>query len=96
MNISPDFLRRVKTMQKELEIKQKELEEKEFTVEKQGITVVMKGDYTLVKIDVDDLLVDPEDKELMQDLIVIAINEVVDMIKEETEKLVPATPGMPF
>ncbi|QNM93626.1 YbaB/EbfC family nucleoid-associated protein [Mycoplasma sp. Pen4] len=94
--MSPDFLRRIKNMQKELEQKQKELEDKEFTVEKQGITVVVKGDMSVQSIDIDEVLIDPEDKEIIQDLIIIAINEAIDMIKEEQEKLAPNMPGMPF
>ncbi|WLP85966.1 YbaB/EbfC family nucleoid-associated protein [Mycoplasma seminis] len=94
--MSPDFLRRIKTMQKELEQKQKELENKEFVVQKQGIKVVLKGDNSIVSIDIDELLVDPEDKDILQDLLTIAINEGLDLIKEEQQKLAPAMPGMPF
>ncbi|MHA0272964.1 YbaB/EbfC family nucleoid-associated protein [Mycoplasma sp. 48589B] len=96
MNMSPDFLRRIKTMQKELEAKQKDLEEKEFVIEKQGIKLTMKGDYSIVSLELDELLVDPDDIELLQDLLVVAFNEGIDLIKEETEKLAPAMPGMPF
>ncbi|MEA4134606.1 YbaB/EbfC family nucleoid-associated protein [Mycoplasma sp. 2045] len=91
-----DFLRRIKNMQKELETKQKELDEKTFTVSKQGIEVVLKGDMSIVSIEIDELLIDPEDKDILQDLITIAINEGIDLIKEEQDKLAPSMPGMPF
>ncbi|VEU75031.1 UPF0133 protein MALL_0399 [Mycoplasmopsis citelli] len=92
-----EMLKQLKKMQSQMEAKQKELDEKVFTVEKQGITVKMKGDFTLVSVNVDEALIDPEDKDILEDLIVIAINEIIDLIKDELEKITPQMPGgMPF
>ncbi|WP_025755699.1 YbaB/EbfC family nucleoid-associated protein [Mycoplasmopsis cricetuli] len=92
-----EMLKQLKKMQLDLEKKQQELEEKVFTITKQGIKVEIKGDFSIQKITVDELLIDPEDKEILEDLILITINEAIDKIKEENEKITPKMPGgMPF
>ncbi|WP_036453008.1 YbaB/EbfC family nucleoid-associated protein [Mycoplasma buteonis] len=91
--MNPEMLRRLKRMQEEMMSKQKELEKTEFTVTKQGIKVVVLGNHTIKSISVDELLIDPEDKEILEDLIVIAINEAIDLVKEEEAKLAPQMPG---
>ncbi|WP_426461315.1 YbaB/EbfC family nucleoid-associated protein [Mycoplasma hafezii] len=91
--MNPEMIKRLKRMQEELVAKQNELERTEFTVEKQGIKVVVLGDHTVKSVEIDELLIDPEDKEMIEDLIVIAINEAQEMIKVEKEKLMPQMPG---
>ncbi|QGZ97895.1 YbaB/EbfC family nucleoid-associated protein [Mycoplasma sp. NEAQ87857] len=91
--MNPEFIKRMKKLQKELEQKQAELENKEFTVEKQGITVTMKGNFQVLSINIDESLVDPEDKDIIEDLILITMNEIIDLIKEEQEKISPQTPS---
>ncbi|UUM19718.1 MULTISPECIES: YbaB/EbfC family nucleoid-associated protein [unclassified Mycoplasma] len=92
-----EMLKQLKKMQSQMEQKQKELDAKVFKVEKQGIVLEMKGDFTLVSVNVDSILIDPEDKEILEDLIIVAMNELIDLIKEETEKITPQMPGgMPF
>ncbi|QCZ36914.1 YbaB/EbfC family nucleoid-associated protein [Mycoplasma nasistruthionis] len=94
--MNPELIKRLKNMQKEMETKQAELEQKEFTVEKQGIKVVVKGDMSVSSIEVSEVLVDPDDVELLQDLITVAINEALDLVKQEQANLAPQMPGMPF
>jgi DNA-binding YbaB/EbfC family protein len=43
-----------------------------------AITVVMTGHQKLVSIKIDPEVVNPEDVEMLQDLIVAAVNEAVD------------------
>ena len=69
-------------MQREMQKKQKELEEKEFTISKGGaVTVVVKGDKTVKSIDIDKDALDPDNKEMVEELIALAINEAVEQIK---------------
>ena len=69
-------------MQREMQKKQKELEEKEFTVSKGGaVTVVVKGDKTVKSIDIDKDAFDPDNKEMVEELIALAINEAIEQIK---------------
>ena len=71
-------------MQRELQKKQAELQQKEFAVSKGGaVTVVVKGDKTIVSVSLDKDALDPENKEMIEELIALAINEAVDQIKRE-------------
>ena len=71
-------------IQREMQKKQAELAEKEFTVSKGGaVTVVVKGNKTVQSIDIDKDALDPDNKEMIEELIALAINEAVAQIKVE-------------
>lgn len=92
-----EFLKQIKKMQTELEKKQQELNETIFTVEKQGVTVAMKGNYKLESIKIDEFLVDPEDKDILEDLLVLTLNEAIEKVEAASEEIAPKMPGgMPF
>jgi len=97
MNINM-MMQQAKKMQAEIEAKKAQLSKQEFIVEKQGITVVMMGNKKLKSVTINDILIDPEDKDILEDLTVIAINEAIDKVNEAEEELqssaIPS--GMPF
>lgn len=96
MNINA-MMAQAKKLQADMEKAQAELSKKEFKVEKQGVSVVLSGDKKIKKIEVNEILVDPEDKDILEDLIVIAINEAMELIDQETAANSPQMPaGMPF
>ena len=71
-------------MQRELAKAQNELLEKEFSVSKGGaVTVKMLGSHEVVSIEIDEDALEPENKEMIQDLIALAINEIIETIEEE-------------
>ena len=75
-------------MQREMQKKQAELEQKEFTISKGGaVIVVVKGDKTISSISIDKDALDPENKEMIEELIALAINEAVEQIKAEEAKI---------
>ena len=64
-------------------------EEKNNTVYESSssiVTVKMKGDRTLVDVKINSDSLDQEDIEILQDMILIAINDVNKKIDEDTEK----------
>lgn len=96
MNIA-GMMAQAKKMQEQMEKKKKELEAKEFKIEKQGITVIMSGDKKIKSIDINEILVDPDDKEMLEDMIIIAVNEGIEMIEAESQQTQSSMmPGMPF
>ncbi len=97
MNINA-MMQQAKKMQAELEKKKAELSKKEFTVEKQGITVVMMGDRKLKSVTINEILIDPEDKDILEDLTVIAVNEAIDLVNEAEDEIQSSSVpnGMPF
>lgn len=87
------MMAQAKKMQAEMEATQALLAVKEFKIEKQGVTVIVLGNKVVKSINVNEILVDPEDKEILEDLIVIAINEAMETIDEETAAAAPSMPG---
>ena len=75
-------------MQREMQKKQAALEAEEFTISKGGaVTVVVKGDKTVQSINIDKDALDPENKEMIEELIALAINEAVEQIKAAEEQI---------
>ena len=96
MNIKT-MMAQAKKMQAEMEKGKAELASKEFKVEKQGVTLVVTGDRKIKSININEILVDPEDKDILEDLMVIAFNDAMDIIDAAEAELSPDMPtGMPF
>ena len=75
-------------IQREMQKQQAELEQKEFEVNKSGaVTVVVKGDKTVKFVSVDKDAFDPDNKEMVEELIALAINEAIEKIKAEEAKI---------
>ena len=76
------MLMQAQKMQREMQKKQAELEAQEFTVSKGGaVTVVVKGDKSIVSVSIDKDAMDPDNKEMVEELIALAINEAIEQIK---------------
>lgn len=75
-------------MQRELKKANEELAKQEFSVNKSGaVTVTMMGDGSIKSIEIDDDAFEKENKEMVQDLIVMAINELSEQIEEAKEEI---------
>lgn len=89
-------------MQKQMEAMQAELETREVEATAGGgaVTALVNGKKELINIEIDESVVDPEDVEMLQDLVVAAVNEAMrkaeDMINSEMKKLTGGLniPGM--
>ena len=88
MNINA-LMQQAQKMQKDMLKAQKALDETlfEFTSNGGAIKIKIYGNRKIEKIDIDNDAIDPEDKEMLEDMIKIAINEAVDKIDEEQEKI---------
>ena len=80
-----NLMKQAQRMQRQMEESQKELETKEFTAAAGGgaVKVTVTGKKEIVKIELTPEVVDPEDIEMMQDLIVAATNEALRQAEEE-------------
>ena len=75
-------------MQRELKKALDELAKQEFTVNKSGaVTVTMMGDGSLKSIEIDNDAFDAENKEMVQDLLVLAVNELQEKIEAAKEEV---------
>ncbi|MBQ2696685.1 MAG: YbaB/EbfC family nucleoid-associated protein [Clostridia bacterium] len=71
------MMQRVQQMQADMERMQEEISEKtvEATAGGGAVTVTMKGSHELVSVKLKPEIVDPDDIEMLEDLIVAAVNE---------------------
>lgn len=82
-------------MQKQMEENQKALEEKEFTATAGGgaVEVTVSGKREIVKVKLSEEAVDPDDVEMLEDLIVAATNEALRQAEEAAASAMSALTG---
>ncbi len=84
-----NLMKQAQRMQRQMEEKSKELEEKEWEASVGGgaVTVKVSGEKEVTSIVIKEEVVDPDDVEMLQDLIMAAVNEAFRNMNEETGKL---------
>ena len=62
------------------------METKEFTATAGGgaVEVTISGTKKILKVKLDEEVVDPDDIEMLEDLIVAAVNEAIEKVEEES------------
>ena len=77
-------LQQMQAMQRQMEALQAEIEEKEVQTTAGGgaVSVTVNGKKELVKLALKPEVVDPDDVEMLQDLILVAVNEGLRQIDE--------------
>ncbi|MDY3238637.1 MAG: YbaB/EbfC family nucleoid-associated protein [Anaerovoracaceae bacterium] len=77
-------LQQMQAMQRKMEALQAEIEEKEMTTTAGGgaVTVTINGKKEITDLQLKPEIVDPEDIEMLQDLIMVAVNEGIRQIEE--------------
>ena len=83
-----NLMGQVQKLQEEMAKTQAQLETEEFTVTVGGgmVTVVATGDRKLKSIEIKREVVDPDDIEMLQDLVLSGVNDVLAKIEETTEE----------
>ena len=96
------MMKKVQKMQKEMKKLQDDLKKRtvEATVGGGVLTIVMNGEKNVESVRIDPSIIDPEDAEMLEDLMVAAVNEankkVDDMMAQEMSKITGGMhlPGM--
>lgn len=94
------MMKQMQKMQKEMVKAQDELNAKEFmgSSTNELVTVTFTGDKQMEDMKINPELIDPEDPEMLQDMIVLAVNDALTKITKETEqtmgKYTKGLPGM--
>ena len=80
----PGIMKQAQKMQKQMEEATKELQEKEVTSSAGGgvVEVTVSGNREVTKVKIDPEAVDPDDVEMLEDLIMAATNEALRQIEE--------------
>ena len=81
-----NLMKQAQKMQKQMEESQKALEEKEFSASAGGgaVEVTVSGKKEITSVKLKEEVVDPEDIEMLEDLIMAAVNEALRKVEEET------------
>ena len=101
MNMN-NMMKQVQKMQKQMEDAQKALEEAEFSATAGGgaVEVTMTGKKVLTKVTLDPDAVDPDDVEMLEDLIMVAVNDAMKKVDEASSssmaKMTGGMGGFPF
>ena len=91
-----NLMKQAQRMQRQMEENKKALEEKEFKATAGGgaVEVVVSGKKDLKSIVISPDAVDPDDVEMLQDMILVAVNEARKQVDEESEKLFGGMGGL--
>ena len=100
------MMRQAQKMQKQLAEAQEELKDMSYEASAGGgmVKVVVDGDMTVSEITIDPEAVDPDDVEMLQDMVAAAVNEALRGMAQISEQRLSAVtggagmgiPGMPF
>ena len=79
------LMQQAQEMQRELEKTAEEIKNMEFEGSASNglVKVMINGDNRVVAVTIDPSILNPEDKEMIEDLIMIATNEASDKLDEE-------------
>ena len=96
-----NLMKQAQRMQRQMEEQQAELENKEFSATAGGgvVEVTVTGKREVSKVKIDPEAVDPDDVEMLEDLIMAAVNEALRQVDEANtsamSKLTGGLGGMP-
>ncbi len=100
-----NIMEQAQKMQQEMERVKEEINKKTVTAESGGgmVRVTLTGNNNVVEVKIAKEIVDPNDIEMLEDLILAAFNKALndsaEMVKEEMSKvtgMMPNIPGMNF
>ena len=91
------MLAQLQKMQEDMAKLQEELDAREYTARSGGgaVTAVVDGKHRLKTLEIQPEVVDPEDTEMLADLVIAAVNEAVRQAAETSEaEMSKVTGGM--
>ena len=90
-----NLMKQAQKMQRQMEQTQKEMEEKVYEASSGGgaVTVQVSGKKEVLSVKLSEEVVDPEDIEMLEDLIVAATNEALRKLEEDSTKSMEALTG---
>lgn len=93
------LMQQAQAMQKQLEQANAQLNAMEFegTASNGLVKIVMNGEYKVVSVDIDPSILNANDKDMIQDLIMIATNDATTKVDQsKKDKLGSMTQGLKF
>ncbi len=90
-----NMLKQAQRMQRQMEQSQKELEEREYSASAGGgaVEVVITGSKAVKSLKISPEAADPDDVEMLQDMIVAALNEAMEKVDKDSGDLLGKMSG---
>ena len=90
-----NLMKQAQRVQRQMEENQKAMEEKEYEASAGGgaVTVKISGKKEVLSVKLSEEVVDPDDIEMLEDLIVAATNEALRQLEEDNAKNMEALTG---
>ena len=90
-----NLMKQAQKMQRQMEENQKALEEKEYTAAAGGgaVEVTVSGKKELTKVKIDPEAVDPDDVEMLEDMIMAAVNKALRQQEEDSAAMMSKLTG---
>jgi len=75
-----ELMKQAQAMQKQLEEANNQINEMEFEGSASNglVKVVVTGEYHVKSVDINKEVINPDDKEMLEDLVMIAVNEAIE------------------
>lgn len=82
-----NMMRQVQKMQKDMQKAQERIEEMEFTSTAGGgvVEAVVNGKREVLSVKIDEDVIDPEEKDMLEDMVVAAINDALKKAEKTTQ-----------
>ena len=90
-----NLMKQAQRMQRQMEESQKELETKEFVAKAGGgaVEVTVTGKKEIAKVKLSEEVVDPDDIEMLEDLVMAAANEALRMAEDASAEVMNKMTG---
>ena len=92
-----EMMKQAKIMQKQMEKVQDELKDMKFEASAGGgaVKVTVNGEQDVLEIKINKDVADPEDIEMLEDMVLVAVNDAIKQSKDEAKnKLAGVTGGL--
>ena len=90
-----NMMKQIQEMQAQLEAKQAEIEATDFTASAGGgaVEVTVSGAHEIKSINMQPDVVDPEDIEMLEDLVAAAVNDAIAKARKDSEERMEKVTG---
>ena len=86
MNIQA-MMKQAQKLQADMMNEKEKIDAMKFEGKSSSVTVVMSGKKELLEVNIDDEAIDVSEKEMLEDMIVIAVNDALKKIDDETSSM---------
>ncbi len=91
------MIKQAQKMQEDMTVLQEDLENREYQATSGGgaVTVTVSGKHLIKSIKINPEIIDPDDAEMIEDLVTVAVNEAIEQaIKTSEEEMGAVTGGL--